>query len=55
MVNMTSSNGTTVVTCKSTHLTSFAVLVNVSGGVGDVSVKWIMLMVIIYIRHTCRI
>ena len=37
MVGITSSSdGTTVVTCQSLHLTSFAVLVNAAGGVSDV-------------------
>lgn len=36
MVSVTNSNGTTVVTCQSLHLTSFAVLVDVAGGTTDV-------------------
>ena len=38
MFSRKDSNGTTVVTCKSTHLTSFAVLVNVADGDSDVCV-----------------
>ncbi|CAI8057684.1 Adhesion G protein-coupled receptor L3, partial [Geodia barretti] len=37
MVSMTSSDGSTVVTCKSLHLTSFAVLVNAGDGLSDLS------------------
>ena len=36
MVSVVTADGTTVVTCKSTHLTSFAVLVNAADGVNDV-------------------
>lgn len=36
MVSVVTSDGRTVVTCKSTHLTSFAVLVNAADGVSDV-------------------
>ena len=32
----TNSDGTVIVTCQSTHLTSFAVLVDVSGSVSEV-------------------
>ena len=34
---MTSSGGSTVIRCKSTHLTSFAVLVNAGDGLDNVS------------------
>ena len=36
MVSMTSSDGTVVVTCQATHLTSFAVLVDVAGSFSGV-------------------
>ena len=36
MSSVTDFDGTTVVTCESMHLTSFAVLVNTGDGVSDV-------------------
>ena len=41
MVSVTNSDGTTVVTCQSLHLTSFAVLVDVAGGTTDVCTVYI--------------
>ena len=41
---MTSSGGSTIITCKSLHLTSFAVLVNAGDGHDNVRVQ-IMLSV----------
>lgn len=37
VASMVSTNGTTVITCLSMHLTSFAVLVNAADGTSDVS------------------
>ena len=38
MVSMTSSDGTVVVRCQATHLTSFAVLVDVAGSLSGVCI-----------------
>ena len=53
MVSMTSSDGSTVVTCKSLHLTSFAVLVNAGDGLSDVRAKLIHTQLEYLIIHMC--